>query len=283
MNAVKNTNELMNELREAPSFGQYAEANEEGFFAEDTTCPFCGALLPRGASFCTACMRPLTERLTIPAKKRRISRRTRVLYYVLGVILFLAAAGVLCFFLLRPSEEQKLSLEIPSVSEFRRLAAGASEEEMRQIWSQEAFTRKMQEGKFSIYETNADFLEEPLRIAFSDDGKCLFAAICGFLPEDTEKAGKLAESLFSAVYRYYPENLAEILRKDDYFTRMDGPDTALLAFTAIASVDLPSDAEIMESGRIVADRYENASGARVWGTTSRGRRSIFILFGEEMP
>ena len=36
MNAVKNTNELMNELREAPSFGQYAEANEEGFFAEDT-------------------------------------------------------------------------------------------------------------------------------------------------------------------------------------------------------------------------------------------------------
>ena len=308
MDSSKSTNELMSELREASSFGQYAESNEGGFLSESAsdssaagppaqtpsdspgetfaqalsetegTCPYCGAELLRGASFCTSCMRSLLERRIIPAKQRRTGRPARILFEVLGVLAFLAIAATVFFFLIRPSMIQKPSLELPSAAEFRILAAGASEGEEQKVWSQQAFALQKQEGEYAVYETLTGLSEEPLRIGFSDDGKRLFAALSEIPAEQSERAAKLMETLFSAVYRHYPENLDEILRKEAYYTVENGPDETLAPLAAMAGTTVPADAAVRESLPIRTDRYDPAPAARIWRITSGGQESIFILF-----
>ena len=199
MDSVKSTNDLMHDLEGEAPFRQIAGENEgaflrtyvaEGNASEERSgkpfegrkdCPFCGATLKEGAAFCVACMRPLVERRIIPVKKRRTGKPARILWTALGIFGFLAAAAAVVLLLVLPAIFRQSSPRLPSPAEFRVLAAGASEQEMQIMWSQETFARAKEDGGFAVYKTGT-FLttEAPLYIAFSEDGKCLFFALQGF-------------------------------------------------------------------------------------------------------
>ena len=272
----------MNELQSASSFSQYAGQNEEAFL-QSAACPFCGAQLPKDASYCIACMRPLRERRVIPARKRNAGKPARMLTGILSALAVLLLAAAVYFFLIRPPLLPKASLDLPSAAEFRVLAAGASEEDSKMLWSQEAFTLAGSKNGFSIYETETPLSEEPLRAAFSDDGKCLYIALTGIPGNSVGEAGKLLKTVFSAVYRYVPENLEELLSADDAFTENETAGATLSALLETFEIRLSQDAEIRESLPIRTDRYPGGPAARIYKSSSDGHFSLFVCFGPEAP
>ncbi len=272
----------MNELQNASSFGQYAGQNEEAFL-QYAACPFCGAQLQKGASYCIFCMRPLHERRIISAKKRRTSRPVRMLLTMLSVLAALLLALAAFFFLIRPSLLPKASLDLPSPAEFRVLAAGASDEDSVMLWSQDAFVLKSGENGFSCYETQTSLSEEPLRAAFSDDGKCLYIALAEIPDDSAEESADLLKTVFSAVYRYVPENLSEIISEEENFLVKERPGEAFSALLRTFGLSLPGDTEIMESLPIRTDRYPGGPEAHVFRTVSGDRTGYFISFGTETP
>lgn len=285
MDPVKSTNELMHELEGDIPFGQVAEENSDAFlgnYASDTrgVCPFCGASLREGASYCVSCMRPLQERRIIPMKKRT-GKPVRQLWTALGIFVLLAALAAVFFTTVLPLLRKKSAQELPSAAEFRVLAAGASEEEWQKIWSQEAFTLQKQEGGFSVYEAVTPVSKEPLRAAFSEDGKCLLFALTDVTADDSADAMKLLKTAFSAVYRYFPENLEEILSDEAGFTVKDRPDEGLSELLQVFGIAFSGNTEIRESLPIYADRFAKIPAAHVYKTVSDGRLSLFVRFDSE--
>ena len=286
MDPIKSTNELIHELEGDTPFGQFAETNERAFlrtYGAETraVCPFCGAELRSGASYCVSCMRPLQERRMIPAKKRT-GKPVRQLWTALAVLAGLSVLAAVFFAAVLPALRKRSSPELPSAAEFRVLAAGASEER-QEIWTREAFSLQGQEKGYSVYETMTPAAEEPLRIAFSRDGKSLLFALADVTADESEEAMKLVETTFSAVYRYFPENLEEILDEENGFSLIETPDESFDEILTVCGIHLPEDAEVLKSYLIYADRMARTPSARVYKAGSDGRLSLFVRFDSEKP
>lgn len=272
----------MDELQNASSFGQYAGQNEEAFL-QSVPCPFCGAPIRKDASYCISCMRPLQERRIIPARKKNAGRPVRVLRTALSVLLVLLLALAAFFFLIRPSLVPKASLDLPSPAEFRVLAAGAAEEDVKMLWSQEAFSLKGKENGFSFYETQTSLSDKPLRAAFSDDGKCLYFALTDVPGNSADEAVKLLKTVFSAVYRYVPENLEEILLEEENFALKEAPGEDFSVLLEAFGIRISGDPEIRESLPILTEQYQGGPAARIYKTATEDRTGFYVSFEAEAP
>ena len=150
------------------------------------------------------------------------------------------------------------------------------------MWSQEAFTRTKEESGFTVYETETSLTTEaPLRVAFSEDGKCICFALQDFPADESDEALKLVKTAFSAVYRAFPDNLEQLLDDPASFSVKETPDGVLTELLGVLGAALPEGAEIHESLPIYPDLFTKTPRARVYKTFSDGRMSLFVRFDSE--
>lgn len=293
----KATNELMDELEETDSFGQFRARNEEAFLSADVACPFCGGALRDGASFCTHCMRTLTERRVLTEKKKKIRKPLRVFLCVSGALL----AALAVFFAVRAFNGPKAGPGLPAAEEFRALSESAlnmGDEEAKGSWDPGTLRRTGQRDGLAVYEAGTALSEAPVCTAFSDDGKRLFFGLFEIPGKYAHKALKAAETAFSAVYRHVPENLEELLSGKGAFQTFDKPDEALGAFYAAAGRTFPAGAEgegttegpelsadvrFEVSLPIRAEGYEAGPVARVYRIIEAETTDLIVLFETEGP
>ena len=289
MAAEKETRNLIHELRDSASFSDFTEENEAAFVSDvpedfvrpetssPSLCPFCQASLPKDASFCPSCMQLLKEREIIPKQKAPFRRRTRCLLILLAaavllIVILSAAAGI---FLSR-----KASLSLPSAEEFRLLLLGASDENDSALWSPESLHLQKTGGGYDIYEADTTLSEAPVRAAFSEDGKRLYFALSDLSEDDLRDALKLAKTAFSAVYRYAPENLEELIGNVSVYRELNVPGEELAGFLGASGIPVSEDARILVSLPIRTQKYADAPVASVYQIQSSGRTDLILLFEE---
>ena len=134
---------------------------------------------------------------------------------------------------------------------------------------------------YQLYEIYSPVSDEPIRIALSEDGKCLWFAVTNVPSYADSNATALVITAFSAVYRHVPENLEEILASNELFTGDTKPDERLGAFLKASSFELREDAWIRKSLPIHAPNYRKAPVATIYQDWSGGKRSYFVIFESE--
>ncbi len=283
MGEDKSTSELMDELKGAESFGQYAAENGKAFLHArsegGSACPFCGKRLPENASYCTHCMRVLNGRRVLFEEKKKVRSLRRIFLCVSGGLF----AAFAIFFAIRHEKGQKTSVFLPSPDEFRAYAYGAmkeADEEERMLWAPETLVKTKEQDGLIVYEGETSLSDTPVLTAFSHDGKRLYFAVFDIPHEYSESALKAVKTAFSAVYRRVPENLEDLLLQDGAFQKPDLPDEALDAFLAAAKTEAPFGMTEV-SLPIRAEMHEGGPGARVYRINGEGTLDLIVLFESE--
>ena len=279
----KNTTELLHDLEAAGSFGDYLQSSRGSLLSEEAhLCPYCSAPIHAAAAFCPTCMRPLSEKRTIPEKKHVIYRSTRLLLGFFLALLVIAAAAVLIPKALNAGKE---TIGLPSPEDFSELLSGAtlgSEDwKVRDLWDTSAWAYEGNIDGCRVYSVGKTFTGSSARAVFSDDGKSLLFCLPGVPSYESGDAEKLITTVFSAVYRYYVENVPEIMEKDRNFMTAEAPDPKIAALSAAAGAGFSDGGSIAVSYPIRTARYKKAPCARICTVRSGDIVSYYCIFEAE--
>lgn len=270
----KETSELIRELHDSASFEQYAESHQNAFTS--LSCPYCGAPLRRGASYCVSCMNILNERKLVTLKKMPRKRGRKLL--LSGGILLAGILIVLGIVFLRPGSN---TYTLPDPVEYQALLVGSLDENTRLLWDPSGLSPAGSSNSLQFFETTTPLSGSPVRIAFSEDRKRLYFALTGFPSYASGTAENILENAFSALFRRKTENLSEIFRSDDLFTQLSAPDDALQVYLNASLTEIPEDASIFRSLPVRPERNVQAPAATIYRIRSDGSVSYVVLFDTE--
>ncbi len=185
-------------------------------------CPFCGAALSDGASFCIYCMRALTEKRALPSVvgSRRKKKRLRTVALILAAVLFAGALGGAGLGLitaggkkmnLAPDPNDPRTRVYADVSVFKQsyhypiVHSGTRpwSEEWDGVWPWEPWdlTLDRTENGWACYTCPGIFQNELPQIFFKLDGTAVLIALNAIRQDERGRVGEITEHFSRFMYR----------------------------------------------------------------------------------
>lgn len=169
-------------------------------------CPYCHADIQEDAAFCLYCMHSLTEKETIEAPKKRISKRIKaILCVALAVVI---AAGTITFAFVKNSK-------ICTFEKFQECFLAVNERlECGDLWNVSELKDYYVDKDWATYSLPLKNDDIELSIYFYKKGKEILTVIGEIPEEDLEDTRKMALCISDSIVGYYLTDFMDVLEEN---------------------------------------------------------------------
>lgn len=172
-------------------------------------CPYCHAELQDEASFCLYCMRNLTDKETVEAPKKRISKKVKIIICI--VLAVAVAVGSVTYAVSKNSK-------ICTFTQFNECFQTVNEKlECEDLWKVSELKDYYVDKDWTTYSLPLKNDDIELSIYFYKEGKEILAIIGEIPEEDLEDTRKMALCISDSVVGYYLTDLMDVLEENENY------------------------------------------------------------------